>query len=111
MKFAVDDSKDEENENGDDSDGDYPIRSHSGTLVSHFSSNARGSSLGILLPTCHPPQCLDTPIHIALAFQHIHSRMLDRFPLQLQIGQCIASDALRLIRYPLALPQALRASI
>ena len=59
------------------------------------------------LPTRHPPQRLNTPIHIPLTLQHRRPRMLNRLPLQLQIRQCAPSNLLRLVRHPLTIPQPL----
>ena len=38
------------------------------------------------LPTRHPPQRLDTPIHIPLTLQQIAMRVLNHIPLLMQIG-------------------------
>lgn len=63
------------------------------------------------IPTSHPPQRLHTPIHIPLTPQYSRPRMLNRFPLQLQIRQRVPSDTFRLVRYPLTVPQPLATSV
>lgn len=62
---------------------------------------------GEQIPTSHPPQRLHTPIHIPLTLQHRLPRMLNRFPLQLQVCQRASSDIFCLICYPLTVPQPL----
>ena len=64
---------------------------------------------GSSLPTRHPPQCLHATVHVSLALQHSHPRMLNRLPLQLQIRQRISADHLRFIRDDLRIVQTLRA--
>ena len=63
------------------------------------------------IPTCHPPQRLNTPIHISLTFQQRLPRMLNRFPLHLQIRQRAPSNILRLMCNPLTLSQPLTTPI
>jgi hypothetical protein len=48
------------------------------------------------LPTCHPPQRLDTPVHEALALEQPVMGMLDGLALSMQIGEGARADGLGL---------------
>ncbi len=104
LKFAVHNRNDQDNQHRNDCNRYNPICSH--PMIS-LAQPQRYTAVGVSdnIPTCHPPQRLDTPIHISLTFQQRLSRVLNRFPLHLQIRQCAPSNILRLMCNPLTLSQ------
>lgn len=84
MELAVNDSNNQENKERDNSDRYNPIGSHSVSSVSGTTGQGVGL-VGALIPARHASQRLDTPVHVAFAFQHVHPRVLNSFPLQLQV--------------------------
>ena len=109
LELAIHHCNNQDDQHRNDRDRYHPICSHpTNPLVSpHFQDKGKGSNS----PTSHPPQRLNTPIHIPLTLQHRLPRMLNRLPLQLQIRQRAPPNILRLIRYPLTIPQPLRAPV
>ena len=75
VKLAIYYRANKKNENSDDRDGDYPIRSHPTgiTLVGHSSKGSEGMKESasfddkVVIPTGHPLQCLYARVHISLA--------------------------------------------
>lgn len=71
-ELAEDDCNDQQNQNRDDGDGDYSIRSHPETRVVstpwprivHHIQRRNGS-----LPASHAPQCLDASVDVTFAIQ------------------------------------------
>ena len=104
LKFAVHNCNDQDNQHRNNRNRYNPICSH--PIIS-LAQPQCATAIGVSdnIPTCHPPQRLDTPIHIPLALQQRLSRMLNRFPLHLQIRQRTPSNILRLVGNPLTLSQ------
>ena len=110
LKFAVYNRNDQDNQHRNNRNRYNPICSH--PMIS-LAETQRYTAIGTSdnIPTCHPPQRLDTPIHIPLTLEQRLPRMLNRFPLHLQIRQCAPSNILRLVRNPLTLSQPMTTPI
>ena len=104
LKFAVHNRNDQDNQHRNDRNRYNPICSH--PMIS-LAQPQRYTAIGVSdnIPTCHPPQRLNTPIHIPFALQQRLPRMLNSFPLHLQIRQRAPSNILRLVGNPLTLSQ------
>ena len=84
LKFAVHNRNDQDNQHRNNRNRYNPICSH--PMISLAQPQpATGIGVSDNIPTCHPPQRLNAPIHIPLTLQQRLPRMLNRFPLHLQI--------------------------
>ena len=110
LKFAVHNRNDQNNQHRNNRNRYNPICSH--PMIS-LAQPQRYTAIGVSdnIPTCHPPQRLNTPIHISLTLQQRLPRMLNRFPLHLQIRQRAPSNIFRLMCNPLTLSQPLTTPI
>ena len=109
LEFAIHHRNYQNDQHRNDRNCYYPICSH--PTIQLVNQHSQEQEIGEQIPTSHPPQRLHAPIHIPLTLQHRLPRMLNCLPLQLQIRQRAPPNILRLIRYPLTVPQPLRAPI
>lgn len=92
-ELADDNSKNQEDQNCDDGDGDYLIRSHS----EKSQPNVVGQVLLVgeresALPTSHLLQCLVASVGVALTLKEHVSRVLNDLSLSGQVGKSIATN-------------------
>ena len=110
LKFGVHNRNDQDNQHRNNRYRYNPICSHP---ITSLAQPQRTTAIGVSdnIPTCHPPQRLNAPIHIPLTLQQRLPRMLDRLPLHLQICQRAPSNILRLVGDPLTLSQPMTTPI
>lgn len=89
MELAINDGDNKKNKDRNDSNGDYPIRSHpvkylvrlafqtSPRTMGREKTNKEGGSL----PTGHAPQSLNASINVAFTLVQVIARMLNRLSL------------------------------
>lgn len=106
VELAVNDSENEKHENGDDCDGDYPIRSHpvAAVLALWPQRYSRRLVYEGYKPTGHALERLYARVYIAFTLQQSRSGMFDRLALLMEIRKRVSSDVLRLQSDPLAVP-------
>jgi len=110
MELAVDDGKNQKNQNGDDCNCNQPIRSHPKPRLANQFMQAPSMAKGSL-PTGHSPQRFNTSINITLTLLQPRPRVLNHLPLLIQIGQRIPPNIFRLQREPLTVLQPRRTAL
>jgi hypothetical protein len=89
MELAINDSKNQQDQNSNNRDRDYPIRSHPVRRERSKVSNLRSKGVnlqGKSLPTGHAPKRLDARVYISFALLQSRSCMLDGLPLLVEVG-------------------------
>lgn len=111
FELAENDRNNKKNQNRNNSNGDYPIRSHSETMSVNIPSFCVATVERMSVPTGNALEALDAAVDIAFALVEDVGGVLDGLALLLQLRKRAGSDGLGLVRQRLAGLESLCAAV